>query len=272
MSDLAIAVLQLSSSDGAEQNQQKVIRMLGALKDPSLLDVVFLPENSLYQRIDKSTQRLSFSFEDTIFAPFKEYCRAHQCHIIFGSNPMQSDLGITNSTVWIDPSGKITVPYTKVHLFDVDVKGEKPLRESDDFLPGVGPKVVEISGWKIGLSICYDVRFAELFLHYAKESVDLIAVPSAFLKPTGEAHWHVLLRARAIESQAYVVAAAQAGQHQSVDSQAVRQSYGHSLVVDPWGAVMADLGDCEGFSQLILSKEKISSVRRQIPMSSHRKL
>ncbi|MEO0337565.1 MAG: nitrilase-related carbon-nitrogen hydrolase [Pseudomonadota bacterium] len=164
------------------------------------------------------------------------------------------------------------MPYSKIHLFDVDVEGQKPIRESDDFVAGTAPKIIEIEGWRIGLSICYDIRFSELYLHYVKSGVDLIAIPAAFLPPTGEAHWEVLQRARAIEAQCFVVSSAQSGEHQSVRSGAKRVSYGHGLAVDPWGRVLLNMGTEVGAEQMVLSRSLLSRVRGQIPMGSHRKL
>jgi predicted amidohydrolase len=155
-------------------------------------------------------------------------------------------------------------------LFDVEVAGAPPVRESDYFNGGSEARVVEIDGWKFGLSICYDLRFAELYLRYAREKADVILVPSAFLVPTGEAHWHVLLRARAIEAQCFVAAPAQSGEHHS-DSQ-VRKTYGHSLVVDPWGKVLAELKESPQIQVVELDRELITKARRQIPMGGHRRL
>jgi predicted amidohydrolase len=272
MNDLNIAILQLCSTDEVAGNQREILEVMGYLKEPSSLDVVFMPENSLYIRIDRSQQHEGLLAGDPVFAPFQQFAKRHQCHLLFGSNPMQSENGIANSTVWINSKGEVITPYTKIHLFDVDVEGQKPVRESDDFVAGGLPAIIEIEGWRIGLSICYDIRFSELFLHYAKQGVDLIAIPSAFLQPTGEAHWQVLQRARAIESQCYVVSSAQAGRHQSESTGSVRHSYGHSIVVDPWGRVMADLGVEVGSQQLTLKKELLSKVRAQIPMANHRRL
>ncbi|NJM10425.1 MAG: hypothetical protein HC883_06135 [Bdellovibrionaceae bacterium] len=174
-----------------------------------------------------------------------------------------------NSTILFEAGKGPRVVYTKVHLFDVDVEGAPPVRESELFVNGDHPAILDFHGWKIGLSICYDLRFAELYLNYA-QAVDLILVPSAFLVPTGEAHWHTLLRARAIEAQAYVAAPAQGGEHGSGDQ--FRSTYGHSLVVDPWGRVVVDMKLETGLQTVELVREAIEKVRRQIPMKSHRRL
>jgi predicted amidohydrolase len=151
-------------------------------------------------------------------------------------------------------------------LFDIQLAGQEAIRESDEFNHGDGPSILDIKGWKWGLSICYDLRFSELYSKYAHQAVDIISVPAAFLVPTGEAHWHTLLRARAIESQAFVVASAQSGSHKGI-----RETYGHSLIVNPWGAILLDMTTV-GVSVMELKKSDIKRVREQIPMSSHRRL
>jgi len=163
--------------------------------------------------------------------------------------------------------------YRKIHLFDVDVVGQKPVRESDVFARGTETSVFEIKGWKFGSSICYDVRFPELYLRYAREEVDAILVPAAFLTTTGRAHWEILLRARAIESQAYVLAAAQGGTHQGIKG-GTRETHGHSMIVDPWGLIVEEIQDSSEVrvARATLKVDRIEAVRRQIPMKNHRTL
>lgn len=178
-----------------------------------------------------------------------------------------------NSSVIISDEGKIETSYQKIHLFDIQLAGQKAIRESDVFRHGEGPGIFTINGWKIAQSICYDLRFAELYSQYAREQVDVILVPSAFLTKTGEAHWEVLLRARAIESQCYVVASAQVGCHESTRGSGRRETYGHSMVVEPWGAIAAHLGGSQKQTSVCsLSKAKIESTRTQIPMAQHRRI
>ena len=175
-----------------------------------------------------------------------------------------------NSTLLFEPGRPARVVYEKIHLFDVDVPGAPPARESARFNAGVSPVTLEVAGWRFGLSICYDLRFAELYLNYAQK-VDAILVPSAFLVPTGRAHWHVLLRARAIEAQCFVVAPAQVGGH--VAGPHRRETFGHALVVDPWGEVRIDLTDTPGptIAVIELDRTRVAAVRAQIPMADHRR-
>ncbi|MBY0384530.1 carbon-nitrogen hydrolase family protein, partial [bacterium] len=182
------------------------------------------------------------------------------------------------ASVLIDPSGQKKIVYRKIHLFDVNVQG-RVVRESDSFCAGSEEAIVDIKGWRVGLTICYDLRFAELFVKYHKQQVDLVLVPSSFLVPTGRSHWQTLLRARAIETQSYVAAPAQVGVHKSVvaPSLSERQTWGESLVVGPWGEILAA---SSSFDQplslkpilLELDKEQLQKVRAQIPLLQHRRL
>ena len=267
--ELNISVMQLCSSDDTSENQQIILEHLKTV--PSSTDVVFLPENAIFMKISNKSPEVGVALSDPVYVPFKEWCKSTNTHILFGANPTQVPEGVANATIWITPEGDVKQVYSKIHLFDVDVEGQKPVRESDQFVPGSERSIIEIEGWKIGLSVCYDVRFSELYREYARQSVDIIAVPAAFLEPTGEAHWHVLLRARAIESQCFVVAAAQGGEHHGV-GEARRRTYGHSLVVSPWGKVLLDMDLDLGAQTLSLNDQSLKNTREQIPMSSHRKL
>lgn len=268
---LKIAVVQQCSVDDVDLNVSQVEALLQQL--PPAVDVVFLPENSLYMKIGPQQSFPGIALEDPAYQPFKAWARANSAHILFGGNPTRTSRGVENATIWIRPDGSIEKVYAKIHLFDVDVAGHKPVRESDQFVAGASPAVIEIYGWKLGLAICYDVRFAELFLAYAQLGVDVITIPAAFLVPTGRAHWQVLLRARAIESQCYVVAPAQAGTHVSPINGESRASYGHSMVVDPWGQALVEIEDSQTQVQVVtLEQGRIEQVRAQIPMASHRKL
>ncbi|MDQ6986792.1 MAG: nitrilase-related carbon-nitrogen hydrolase, partial [Mariprofundaceae bacterium] len=158
------------------------------------------------------------------------------------------------------PDGSRIGGYDKMHLFDVDVDGES-YRESDVFRAGKEPASFKAEDWLVGLSICYDVRFPELYRHYSASGCNMLTVPSAFTVPTGRAHWQTLLRARAIENQCYVLAAGQCGMHPGG-----RRTWGHSMIIDPWGEVMAQSQEREGVIAADLSKELLHSIRNQFPI------
>lgn len=274
----------MTSGENVAANVKSALLALENLRDKKC-DVITLPENALYLAINKNIKKnntgtsktvAGFTLKENFWIKFQKFADKENCVIFVGSIQFQESKKKSNkkhnATVMIVPGCVPSVVYKKIHLFDVDVEGAPSVRESDTFIHGTKPKIVNVNGWKIGLSICYDVRFSELYKFYADNKVDLILVPAAFLVPTGQAHWHILLRARAIECQAYVVAAAQSGGH--VNAQGLRrETFGHSLVVGPWGEVMHDAGG-NGMALLVadLDKGRLSKVREQIPMSKHRRL
>lgn len=174
-----------------------------------------------------------------------------------------------NTSVLYGPDGQTLATYRKMHLFDVDVPDGLTIRESDTIVSGDELVVVETPLGRIGMSICYDLRFPEMYRALADKGADIIAVPSAFTLTTGKDHWHALLRARAIETQCWVIAPAQWGRH---DESGQRHSYGHTLVIDPWGCVVADKGEGEGICLAEIDIEQCNRVRRAIPVRDHRRL
>ena len=180
---------------------------------------------------------------------------------------------IYNTTALIDPSGAIAAVYRKLHLFDVEIPDGARYRESETVAAGASPPpVVEMKGLglRIGLSVCYDLRFPELYRKMADEGADILSVPAAFTAYTGRAHWEVLLRARAIENQAYAFAPAQVGAIGPGEEK--RRAYGHALVVDPWGEVVSDAGGSgEGFALAPIDPARLAQVRRDLPALKHRR-
>lgn len=172
-----------------------------------------------------------------------------------------------NTSVLINSNGKIIAKYRKLHLFDINLKG-KEILESNRNRAGKSPKLVSIKNIKVGLSICYDLRFPELYRFYSKKGAQIICIPSSFTKPTGEAHWHTLIKARAIENLSYVIAPNQAG----IGSGSIK-TYGHSLVVDPWGKILAE-GPANGEAVIYanIDLEYLKKIRRNLPVLEHRKL
>ena len=260
----------MTSADIVEKNIEQAMAILSSA-DLGGVDLVSFPENCLFLRVEATDKVSGWDITSPHLEPFKAFAKKNNIYIHLGSVPLSKNSQIYNSSLIIEPTGNLVADYSKIHLFDVDVDGERAHRESLTFAHGNLPKVVDVRGWKVGLTICYDLRFSELFLHYAKHPVDLILVPAAFTVPTGQAHWEVLLRARAIESQCYVAAAAQSGTHKG-RSGAERQTYGHSLIIDPWGTKLVEAGDGLGIIKATIKKSEIEKVRRQIPMRNHRRL
>jgi predicted amidohydrolase len=173
-----------------------------------------------------------------------------------------------NTSVLFGPDGAILATYRKIHLFDVDIPGGVSFAESATCKPGESIVVVETPLGRLGLSICYDLRFPELYRELVERGAELIAIPSAFTLATGKDHWEPLLRARAIETQAFVLAPAQVGRH---DDGGLRESYGHATIVDPWGAPLAVAGDGPGLALAEIDLERVRRVRQAIPLAHHRR-
>ncbi|RME14171.1 MAG: carbon-nitrogen hydrolase family protein [Bdellovibrio sp.] len=270
-SSLTVHVAQMTATEDVSRNEQQIFQLLEQVKSPGL--VVF-PENALFLQIDpleRGSQPPDFSLREPFFKKLQSFCKQKSSTIILGSVPFSGGAERLWNTMVKVTADEAKPVYQKIHLFDVEVKGEKSLKESDTYAYGEAPRMEEIEGWLWGLSICYDLRFSELYAYYRAQGAQALLVPAAFLKTTGQAHWHTLLRARAIENQCFVVAPAQAGQHVSSKTGRVRESFGHSLVIDPWGEILAEaqsLGP-ELFS-VTLDSQRISEVRQQIPMEEHR--
>jgi deaminated glutathione amidase len=270
---LRVGVVQLTSTDSVENNIKMIFKELKRLEKQKP-QLVCLPENCLFVRVKPGTfAGFSFDLSEELWSGFQHWAQAHQCELLFGSIPYRHGGHTYNATVHVSLRG-VQAVYSKIHLFDVDVKGAPAQRESQFFTHGSKPHILDVRGWRVGLTICYDIRFSELFLQYAKEKVHLILIPAAFLVPTGKAHWHILNRARAIECQAFVVAAAQAGTHRStVEKGARRETYGHTLAVDPWGRILKEVKPRKPGSFIVeLDPNVLSIVREQIPMAGHRRL
>jgi predicted amidohydrolase len=180
----------------------------------------------------------------------------------------EPDGRFVNRSFLIGPDGRIRARYDKIHMFDVDVDGAESYRESAAYRPGGRAVAAEAAGLRLGMTICYDLRFPHLYRDLAKAGAEAVAVPSAFTVPTGAAHWHVLLRARAIETGAFVLAPAQSGTHAASEGRG-RKTYGHSLAVDPWGTVIADAGDPVGVSFVDIDPADTLAARRRIPSLAH---
>jgi len=232
--------------------------------------MLFTPEMS--GLLDRDSQRAAANLraeeDDQVLAACREAAKAHGIWVHLGSLAvLVGDGKVANRGFVIDRNGNIQARYDKIHLFDVDLPTGESWRESAVYR--AGDKSVVVNGTpvgKLGLTICYDLRFPTLFARLAEADADLISVPAAFTVPTGKAHWHTLLRARAIEAGLYVVAAAQVGHHEDG-----RNTFGHSLVVDPWGDVLLDMGEEQGLGFADIDLSRITDVRSRIPALNHRR-
>lgn len=269
---LWVAALQLCSTEDVESNLERARDLIRQAAHAGA-KIVGLPENFAYLGSD-GDHKLSLAEEigdeagGPILSAMRSAARASGVWLLLGGFPERTAAGrIGNTSVLMDPDGRVRARYRKIHLFDVDVPGGQRFRESETVAPGDAPVVAETPWGGLGLSICYDLRFPELYRAMSAAGARIITVPSAFTRETGKDHWHVLLRARAIENQAFVIAPAQFGFHGGK-----RASYGHALVVDPWGVVLGECGDREGFALAWLDFEYQDQVRRNLPCLSHRRL
>jgi predicted amidohydrolase len=230
-------------------------------------DLILMPENVAMMEWGRSNIVLKAMPEDEHLALsfFRELCREIGVWLHIGSLHVLLENGmVANRGYVIAPDGGIAARYDKIHMFDVDLGLGEVYRESATFQPGDQAVNVALPWGKLGLSICYDLRFPHLYRALAKSGCDFLSVPAAFTRTTGKAHWHVLLRARAIETGCYVFAPAQCGEH--VNN---RQTYGHALIVSPWGEILADALEQPGWVMADIDPRKVEDARKKIPCLDH---
>jgi predicted amidohydrolase len=233
-------------------------------------EVLFTPEMSgvLDRDGSRSARAITTEDADVVLASAREAAQQYRLWVQLGSLAVRLPEGkFANRAFVIDPGGVVRARYDKLHLFDVDLPTGESWRESTRYLAGEAPVVVDTPLGRLGLTVCYDVRFPALYASLAAAGATVLSVPAAFTVPTGQAHWHVLLRARAIETGSFVVAAAQRGTHEDG-----RRTFGHSLVVDPWGRVLLDMGEQEdsvGFADI--DDALVAEARAAIPALRHQR-
>lgn len=264
-----VAVLQMTSGIAPLENGQAIVGAIGAAAMGGA-SVVFTPEMSglLDRNRNRAAQAIVPEGADPVLAMVRAAAADAGIWVALGSLAIARDDGRwANRAFLIDPQGQIAARYDKLHMFDVDLASGETWRESAAYVAGDAVVTAETPLGRLGLAICYDLRFPALFEALGQAACDVIAVPAAFTQPTGAAHWHVLQRARAIEASAFVIAAAQVGAH--ADG---RQTYGHSLVIDPWGEVLLDMGgDAPGLAFVELDPARIAEVRGQVPSLANRR-
>ena len=273
---LRVAAVQMTSTEDVDANLATAARLVHKASEAGATLVV-LPENFAFLGSDRDhrlaiaepVQERAGSIIGPILGAMSALARQAGVHLLLGGFPERSDHPghIYNTAVLLAPDGAVKAAYRKIHLFDVDLAGGARFRESESVTPGRDVVVAAFPWGGLGLSVCYDLRFPELYRQLTKSGARVLAIPSAFTAETGKDHWHVLLRARAIENQAFVVAAAQWGLHGGK-----RVSYGHALIVDPWGVVLAECGNHEGLAVAELDFAYQDDVRRNLPCLDHRRI
>jgi predicted amidohydrolase len=266
--------IQFTSARDYEPNIRVVSGLIRRARDAGA-DLVLTPENTgLTEPVGKSRrEKARDEANHPVLAALRDVARETRVWLLIGSlaidlsrepGEAEGERRLANRSYLIDPNGAIVARYDKVHMFDVDLAGGESYRESNAFRPG-GQSVLAETPWGVlGMTVCYDLRFPHLYRALAQAGADFLAIPSAFTVPTGKAHWHVLMRARAIENGCYVFAPAQWGEHAEG-----RRTYGHSLIVDPWGEVLADGGEGVGIISARIDAAAIAKARRMVPSLKH---
>ncbi|MHA3915886.1 carbon-nitrogen hydrolase family protein [Halovulum sp. GXIMD14793] len=262
--ELKLCVVQMTSAADYAPNIA-VMRNAAEQAAASDCDLMALPEVAGLMNLRAMPADFVLSADNPFISACQEAARQHNIWINTGSTPVQGQGGRSlNHGSLIAPDGAITAEYNKIHLFDITLEGQKPTGESKRFAPGTHATLAQTPWGLWGMAICYDVRFAALFRSYAQAGARLIFVPAAFTVPTGKAHWHTLLRARAIENLCWIVAPAQTGKHEDG-----RETFGHSLVINPWGEIMLDMGTEPGTAMLSIDLSEADKARAQIPSLTH---
>jgi predicted amidohydrolase len=266
-----VAALQLSSQEGIAENLAACAALVRAAAQRGAR-IVVLPENFAFMG-PEATRIAAAEPLGALDAPIQgtlsALAREHAVHLVAGGMPERSADAKRpfNTLVCFAPNGELSASYRKIHLFDVELADGTSLRESASTTPGTSPVVVAMDGFTVGLSICYDLRFPELYRALVARGAELLLMPAAFTLHTGKDHWHVLLRARAIEAQCYVAAAAQWGKHPLG-----RTTYGHALIADPWGTVVSEASDGTGFALATIESERLAAVRGSLPSLEHQRI
>lgn len=262
-------MLQMTSGINPEENAKVLVSAVGEARSGSA-DMLFTPEMSglLDSKKSRAAEHVVRERDNAVLAAVRDAAAKAGIWVSLGSLAIARDDGRwANRAFVVDDMGEIAARYDKLHMFDVDLESGESWRESKTYAAGDRAVTVETPLGRLGLSICYDIRFPALYDALGREICDVIAIPAAFTVPTGEAHWHVLQRARAIEASAYAISAAQVGKHEDG-----RRTYGHSLVVDPWGEVLLDMGgEAPGLAFAEVDPARIDEVRKQLPSLANRR-
>ncbi|MFZ0197117.1 MAG: carbon-nitrogen hydrolase family protein [Pseudolabrys sp.] len=260
------AMIQMRSGLTPGANSDDAVRMIGEAKSAGA-DYVLTPEmtNILAARREQLFSVVVEEEADASLATLREVARKLGIYVHIGSLAIKiSPDRAANRSFLIGPKGDILARYDKIHMFDVDLAGGESYRESRNYRPGELAVLADLPWGRLGLTVCYDLRFPALYRALAEAGATMLAIPSAFTKQTGEAHWHVLMRARAIENGSFVFAAAQGGKHENG-----RDTYGHSLIVDPWGSIIAEGGTQPGVIMAEINPAEVASARARIPSLQH---
>ena len=264
---MKVAALQLCASDDPVANLAHTLSMVQQASEAGA-QFIATPEvtNCVSSSRRRQNEVLALQENDQTLAAMCTAAARFGVWISVGSLALKlpDDDRFTNRSFMIDPSGQIVAQYDKIHMFDVTLSETEQYRESDGYRAGDHAVIADTAFGRIGMTICYDIRFPHLYRGLAKSGASILLIPAAFAQPTGRAHWEVLLRARAIETGCYVIAAAQTGEHQT-SQRRPRKTYGHSMIISPWGEIMADAGEDQGIIYADLDLSLVESTRARVP-------
>ncbi len=301
MEKMIAATVQMNSQPDLDFSMDQCYQLVKAASDQGA-QLVALPENFAFLGDEREKHRLAEPISNAVKEALPDWSRQFGIYVMAGGFPVRAASGnVYNRAMMFTPEGNIIARYDKIHLFDVDLSSDEHYRESDlveagkpevsfcDVRSGDHPSGLKESEWsgnptdsendnpqiarnkkekfRVGLSICYDIRFPELYRALASEGCDVLCIPAAFTQVTGEAHWETLLRARAIENSAYVLAPAQVGTHGLR-----RKTHGHSMIIDPWGRILADAGTKPGVITAAIDFSILEEIRKKLPALAHRVL
>ena len=260
-----VALVQMRSAMEPKGNLGAALAAIEEAKSAGA-DYVLTPEmTNIIAKRERLMATIVDEERDPTLAALREAARKHSLYIHIGSLAIKaSPERAANRSFLIDRRGDVVARYDKIHMFDVDLAGGESYRESHSYRPGDLAVVADLPWGRLGVTICYDLRFPALYRALAESGASFLSIPSAFTKPTGEAHWHVLMRARAIENGCFVFAAAQGGRHESG-----RESFGHSLIVDPWGQILAEGGTEPAVILADVDPAQVTAARSRIPSLHH---
>ncbi len=271
MDTFLAACVQLSCTSDVERNLATTDRLVREAAAAGA-KLIATPENTPYLGPHAQKVELAEPLDGPTLSRLGALARELNVHLLIGSTAevAPDDPGkCFNTSVLFGPEGDLIAHYRKIHLFDVDIEDGVRFIESDTVAPGDEAVVAETPVGALGLTVCYDLRFPGLYEILREEGAEILTVPSAFTFKTGTAHWHILLQARAIETQCWILAPGQTGEH---DDAGLRHSYGHSLIIDPWGEVVAECEEGEGFCVAEIDLEKMRAIRRGMPVVEHRRV
>ena len=267
------ACIQHTAGPDPEPNLRTVADLVRRARDAGAEFIMTAEASNLIESGRRRRDKARPEADDPFLAGMRELARELGAWLLLGSlvidpagepGAAPGEERLANRSFLMDASGRIVARYDKIHMFDIDLPSGESYRESNAYRPGGRTVVAETPWGRLGMSVCYDLRFPHLYRALAQAGADFLAVPSVFTVPTGRAHWHVLLRARAIENGCFVFAPAQWGEHAGG-----RKSYGHSLIVEPWGEVLADGGEQTGFVTARIDPGRIAEARRSVPSLTH---